>query len=683
MNPRLNVNDKHRRVQFVALFLCVQVFFGISRGHAQSCDGSCTTAQSFLNENEVSQIISQAVQEAQALNVLATIAVVDRVGNVLGVYRMGDPLSHEVLIATETDANNNSIITGGLEGLRLPTASVEFVIDDQVAITKAITGAYLSSEGNAFTTRTASQIIQENFNPGEKNQPAGPLFGVQFSQLSCSDFTSKSAGVATTVGPHRSPLGLSADPGGLPLYKSGRVVGGVGAIADGLYSLDKNIADIDYSIDELIAVAAISGFAAPVDRLARRITLDGKTLRYSDVDFRDLNSNPQSAQDISTLGSTVGNLVAVFGYSDGNIKAGTAFGQPDSGIRPDTLADFPGLDAFVFVDDNNIERYRPKAGTDISTLGPSVLSESEVRILLQEALRVANRSRAQIRRPLGSQARVTIAVVDTNGNILGMVRTRDAPIFGSDVAIQKARTTTFYSSTRAADVLNSFPQVNYLSVDDQGATIGSSVKISDYVTAMQVFLEDPNALSSGEFAFSDRAGGNLSRPFYPDGLASRPPGPLSKAPGFFSIFSTGLQLDLVYHGILQHILYVSTSGFVDDVVSGCAGIGFTFNSPFFTPGPADSPVRSGIQIFPGSVPIYRGEVLIGGIGVSGDGVDQDDMVSFLGVHNAGQVLNGAINNAPVARRADNLAPHGVRLRYIQCPIAPFLDSDEQNVCENK
>ena len=54
--------------------------------------------------------------------------------------------------------------TGGLEGIGgLPS---EFA-----AISKAVTGAYLSSEGNAFSTRTASQIIQQNFDPGEKDKP--------------------------------------------------------------------------------------------------------------------------------------------------------------------------------------------------------------------------------------------------------------------------------------------------------------------------------------------------------------------------------------------------------------------------------------------------------------------------------------------------------------------------------
>ena len=64
-------------------------------------------------------------------------------------------------------------------------------------------------------------------------------------------------------------------------------------------------------------------------------------------------------------------------------------------------------------------------------------------------------------------------------------------------------------------------------------------------------------------------------------------------------------------------------------------------------GPGTDPrIANGIQIFPGSVPIYRGDTLVGGVGVSGDGVDQDDMVAFLGLHNAGVELGGAIGNAP-------------------------------------
>ena len=35
--------------------------------------------------------------------------------------------------------------------------------------------------------------------------------------------------------------GLSADPGGIPLYKNGTPVGGVGVISDGIYGLEPGV----------------------------------------------------------------------------------------------------------------------------------------------------------------------------------------------------------------------------------------------------------------------------------------------------------------------------------------------------------------------------------------------------------------------------------------------------------
>ena len=83
------------------------------------------------------------------------------------------------------------------------------------------------------------------------------------------------------------------------------------------------------------------------------------------------------------------------------------------------------------------------------------------------------------------------------------------------------------------------------------------------------------------------------------------------------------------------------------------------------------------------MPIYRGATLVGGVGVSGDGVDQDDMIAFLGLHNAAIELATGIANAPLVIRADNLTPRGIRLRYVACPFAPFLGSTAQNPCRGK
>lgn len=601
------------------------------------CSGQCADASSFLTSSEVETVIAQAVAEAQARNANATIAVVDRVGNVLGVYRMNGA-------DTEILVDSGRGVDTGLE-------QIDVIPDTLAAISKAITGAYLSSEGNAFSTRTANQIVQEHFNPGELNQVGGPLFGVQFSQLACSDLNTEFNGAGVSTGPQRSPLGLSADPGGFPLYKDGTPVGGVGVIADGVYGLDLQLSDRDRDVDELIAFAASANFRAPVDRRAEHITVEGKVLRFSDARPDDLQTLPSQATPFASLTAADGSLVAVTSYFNGSILAGTAFGTANSGIAPGT-GGIASRDGFVLVGNGGGNRYPAIAGTD------GELQANEVTALLEAALDIANRSRAQIRQPLGDHARVSIAVVDSNGVVLGLVRSRDAPMFGTDVALQKARTATFFSSANAAGDLQSVPDAVYLGS-------GESVAIGDYVDAARDFLGSSTALADGAFAFADRSGGNLSRPYYPDGQVGPVHGPFSKPFDDWSPFSTGLQLDLVNNSIIQHVVHVLGGG--PDVGNNCTGI---------------ASLPNGIQIFPGSVPIYRNGNLIGGIGVSGDGVEQDDMIAFLAVDTVAETL-GTINNAPKDMRADRLAPLGIHLRYVQCPQAPFLDSNEAQVCEGK
>ena len=53
-----------------------------------NCTGSCAKAGTFLRASQVQRIIAQAVAEAGARNRRATIAVADRVGNVLAVFQM-------------------------------------------------------------------------------------------------------------------------------------------------------------------------------------------------------------------------------------------------------------------------------------------------------------------------------------------------------------------------------------------------------------------------------------------------------------------------------------------------------------------------------------------------------------------------------------------------------------------
>jgi len=71
--------------------------------------------------------------------------------------------------------------------------------------------------------------------------------------------------------------------------------------------------------------------------------------------------------------------------------------------------------------------------------------------------------------------------------------------------------------------------------------------------------------------------------------------------------------------------------------------------------------QSGVVFFPGSAPLYRNGQLVGGLGVSGDGVEQDDYVT----------AGGALGfEAPMERRADQIVLRGVRLPYWLFPRNP-------------
>jgi uncharacterized protein GlcG (DUF336 family) len=606
-------------------------------------------AQVALSVAEVQQIIAQAVGEAQRRGLPSYIAVTDRVGNVLGVFRMnGAPGTTR--ISTKQIGGNPAGPLVGLQGVDVPASAA--------AIAKAITGAYLSSGGNAFSSRTASQIVQQHFPPAPSTVglESGPLFGVQFSQLPCSDLSERfdaAGGAGAFIGPKRSPLGLSADPGGFPLYKNGVIVGGIGVVGDGDYGFDPNTLDVDVDAEEAIALAGTQGFTPPDTIRADRIPVDGTTLRYSDMTAADLGPLQGS---FGAVNGPLGGLVAVAGYTSGTVRPGTAYGSESSGIRASKPSEFANPDAFVLTDGAGNNRYPIRGGTDAATVAQP-LTAAEVRAVLEEAFTVLSRARAQIRRPLDSRMQASISLVDTNGQILGLVRSPDGPIFGTDVSLQKARTATFFSSATAGQQLSAAPPA-----------------IAAYVQRVRAFLNDSTALT-GTFAFADRSGGNLSRPYFPDGEVGRPPGPLSvEQSALFSPFAVGLQTDLIKDNIVQHVVFIVSNGGTNDTPRRCTQI------------PQNQRLANGIQIFPGSVPIYRGNTLVGGIGVSGDGIDQDDMVSFLGLYNAGQ-RTGSINEAPLAIRADRIVVdvggRPVRLRYVNCPFAPFLDTAEQNVCEGK
>ena len=133
-------------------------------------------------------------------------------------------------------------------------------------------------------------------------------------------------------------------------------------------------------------------------------------------------------------------------------------------------------------------------------------------------------------------------------------------------------------------------------------------------------------------AYSTRTVGFLAQEFYPPGINGTKPG--------------------IFLG-LQEIF----SAFPANVINPLNGAIVT-NAPSVNPN-----LPNGITIFPGGFPLYRNGALIGAVGVSGDGVDQDDLISASG---------DSVLPAPVAIRADQTQYRGARLPYAKFPRNPSL-----------
>jgi uncharacterized protein GlcG (DUF336 family) len=211
------------------------------------------------------------------------------------------------------------------------------------------------------------------------------------------------------------------------------------------------------------------------------------------------------------------------------------------------------------------------------------LTQAEVQQILDNAEASANTTRASIRLPLGSRARMVIAVSDMDGNIIGLRRMSDATVFSIDVAATKARNMVYFNgSTRSAADLDQVPLAT--------------------------------AVTNRTISFG-------AMPLYPPGITDSLAGP------FFSVY-------------------------LNDTANPCSqGLG----------GGLASGNNSGIVFFPGSTGLFRNGTLIGGLGVSGDGVDQDDYVTSAGA---------AGFQAPDNVRADQLMVRDVRLPYYKFPRNP-------------
>ncbi len=323
----------------------------------------------------------------------------------------------------------------------------------------------------------------------------------------------------------------------------------------------------------------------------------------------------------------------------------------------------------------------PRAGL---APGGAAITAAEARQLVINGLQVAFQTRGQIRIPTNSNAEISVAIVDLDGNLLAMARTTDAPVFGADVSVQKARSVVYFSRSGIGSAFNDVSNITTPPVTSSTLGLGGPYTgtFADYVN--DVSLGDPTLFNSG-IAFSDRAIGDLARPFYPDDGSQNgaPPGPLSLPFGNWSPFSTGLQLDLVIFDIATYGL----GGTAPPTTRLCRGRrGRRREHPCGARRRGQcrladerrcrvndnrTPLANGLQIFAGAEPLYRGGVLVGAVGVSGDGIDQDDMISFLAIQNLDGLDAGSATRPRHPRRSDRFAGRrAAQLRHLSVRAVP-------------
>lgn len=528
-------------------------------------------------------------------------AVVDRTGNILGVY-----------VRPRADE-------------RTPDISVSV----------ARSGALFSHDQAPLSSRTVRFISGIHFPPGVRNTSNAALYGVENINRGCQvDDTGDAifnapfprpesiAGVFGTGagtlplpcrpddtrgcargGPMRDEHGdaiesvgittgkvdvfdagqtslgaVPVNPGGIPIYRDGKVVGGVG------------VAGVAPEFAEYAATLAAAGAGRDLDfseplAFPGAVYVDGIRLPF----FGTCTS-------VSCIRNTLRSRPA--GSAPGSLSSGVFLVQPRDGLQ--------APEGYLI-------------GPRASTIAGG-LSESEVRQIVDRSVDVALRTRAMIRLPINQPSRMTIGVSDESGEILALFRMADGTVFSSDVAMTKARNAYYFSSREGYDVLRGFL--------DRSA---------------ERYRWEPDPPAGQGWAVTARTLNFGGQPLFPPGVdldeqLERRDDHEREGP-FFDLY-------------------------VYDTKNACTE----------GPGPSRGANRaflnqSGIVWFPGSVPLYKNGRLIGGLGVSGDGVEQDDYVSQLGSEGF---------HPPDSLRVDNSfivdeKGERVRLPYLKLPRHPEFE----------
>jgi uncharacterized protein GlcG (DUF336 family) len=381
----------------VLLSFAATVSFGIG-----GCGGTASTGSPAssppppsagpLSATDVQNIVQAAASSADLDTMV--IAVVDRGGNVLAVFRKP---------AAPTTAIGNFGMTVDVHDL---------------AVALARTAAYFSNDQAPLSSRTVRFISGIHFPPGVVNAPNADLYGIENTNRGCTLSTnylpgqsvqpslSLSGGPGPGIITGKSQVDDSdpnaVNPGGVPIFRNGVVVGGVG------------VAGVASNVAEFAAYAAATsnGF--------------GSTPAAPGVVFLGGIALPFVNQTAAPAG----------------VNPGTATGSYYLSYSPTSSSGQP-----------------PEGDLIVPVAGPlGGLTASDVAQILNNAETTANMTRAAIRLPLGSRTRMAIAVADLDGTLIGLRRMPDSTVFSIDVAATKARNMVYFNSqSRTAADLNQVP----------------------------------------------------------------------------------------------------------------------------------------------------------------------------------------------------------------------------------
>ncbi len=602
-----------------------------------------------LSSTEVTTLLNRAGAASTTND--AIIAIVDRNGNILGVNQQ------QGAVNAITAANPGSA-----------QSTLAFATDGAVSLAR--TAAFFANDTAPLTSRTIEDLSQTtilqrevqanpnssdptvqgpgfvapvgiggNFPAGVEHTPPVDLFNIEASNRVTIDAVNKrfanvaSYGTTAGIAGDAQNRGIATLPGGIPIYRmvngTQTLIGGIGVffpgpdgyatheqgfVQGGNQTVTQEMNTTEELRAEFIALAAIGGSQA-----AQENGVGGA--------YTALQQPIGGYAAVQNVGIPFGHIslngiqLGIFGSTPGTQGLVDLVNQFASGLPTQNVPNTGNIQIFnggTGMDEPSGYLVAPQSSTT------SNLTAADITEIINAGVAAAEKVRAAIRLGTdrtGATTKMTFAITDPNGNLLAVYRMSDGTVFSTDVAIAKARNVSYYNDA------------------------------SQLQTIDQVATSPGGPLVAAGTAFTSRTFRFLAEPFYPSGVNG-------SAPPAFSILN-----DATAAGI-NPATGQNIAGPADASVFTSVMGHDVFNAGTNFHDPNNTANQNGIIFFPGSTALYKNGVLVGGLGVSGDGVDQDDVVTFL-------AAQGYLPNGTSVTTADQVNVDGVRLPFQKFDRNPF------------